>query len=174
MRKQRLWRIGLSAAMILFVVLGVFLTLSRQQPRWRSPEILARFLGLTNDASGKKFARFLVKNTDDRAIEISLPGFVDLGMRGGGYFGFTNTMFRPGDTRETWIEAPTNRWNWRAEFICSHPLPWNWKIRNWAVQRGFPGAPIAQTGKSLYSDWVLDPVVWAGPSTLITNGTVRP
>jgi len=87
---------------------------------WK-PTISVRFLGITNDAAGSKLARFELHNTGKESWDVSLPGFVDLGMRGGGYFGFTNATIQAGVSVETSIPVPKDHNRWRAEFLCKPP-----------------------------------------------------
>ena len=90
------------------------------KPVW-NPPIRVQFLSLTNDASGAKLASFELHNMGKEAWNVSLPGFVDLGRRGGGYFGFTNCTLKAGASVKTRIPVPQDRNRWRAEFLCSPP-----------------------------------------------------
>ena len=85
------------------------------------PTIRVQFLGMTNDVAGVKLARFELHNFGKEPWDVSLPGFVDLGMRGGGYFGCTNATLQSGASVETSIPVPTDRDRWRAEFLCNPP-----------------------------------------------------
>ena len=85
------------------------------------PTIRVQFLGMTNDAAGVKLARFELHNTGKEARDVSLPGFVDIGSRSGGYWGFTNTTIQAGTSVQTSIYAPQDRHPWRAEFLCKPP-----------------------------------------------------
>ena len=126
----------------------------RQKPQWRRPEIGLRFLSMTNDASGTKLAKFELRNIGSVAIDVSIPGFIDIGMRGGGYFGFTNVTLQPGASLETSVEAPMTQDRWRAEFLCSIPLNLMQKFKNTAAKHGLPVVPVGQVGTSVYSEYL--------------------
>jgi len=113
----------------LLIILGLlaaqcgFTSASTNQPAqaevkqlWKPP-IRVRFLGMTNDSAGSKLARFELHNTGKESWDVSLPGFVDLGMRSGGYFGYTNATVQAGASVETSIPAPKDRNRWRVEFL---------------------------------------------------------
>lgn len=170
MNNRRIAQVGVPVAAIAIVATGLLLLSSRSQPQQRPPQIEAKFLGLTNDASGVQFGRFSVKNADARKVHVSLPGFVDLGRRGGGWF-YTNALFSPGITRETWIEAPTNRRNWRAVFLCRFPESWPHQFRNWAIQHGWPGTFVVSSTEHIYSDWATNEKFWTDPAAFLTNST---
>lgn len=84
-----------------------------------TPAIQVRFLGLTNGADGAKLAGFELRNVGKKPMDVSVPGFVDIGWRSGGYSGFTNKTLQPGASLQTSIPAPKDRARWRAEFICT-------------------------------------------------------
>ena len=90
------------------------------KPVW-NPPIRVQLLSPTNDASGAKLARFELHNMGKEDWNVSLPGFVDLGVRGGGYFGFTNFTLKAGASAKTSIAVPQDRNRWRAEFLCRPP-----------------------------------------------------
>jgi hypothetical protein len=150
--------------MLVAVATGLFIGLGRK-PEWTKPEIAVRFLGLTNDAAGTKMARFELRNVGSVRTDVSIPGFIDLGIRGGGYFGFTNATLRPGASVETSVTAPPTRDSWRAEFLCSIPLNWWQRFKNFAAGHGLPVIPVGQDATSIYSER-LNPVLdsdWTGP-----------
>src|SRR4051794_30870135 len=71
---------------------------------WNKPAIDVRFLGMTNDPVGAKVATFELHNVGSGPTAVSIPGFIDLGMRGGGYFGFTNATLQPGASLQTSVK----------------------------------------------------------------------
>ena len=85
------------------------------------PTIRVLFLGMINNAVGIRLARFELHNTGKEPWEVSFPGYVDLGMRGGGYFGCANVTIQSGASVETSIPVPKDRSRWRAEFLCNPP-----------------------------------------------------
>lgn len=105
-----------------------------QQIPMRETSLDVRFLGVTNDAAGASLARFELRNIGSKPVDVSLPGFVDIGWRGGGYFSFSNAIVQTGAAVETWVPAPTNRVHWRAEFLCA--------------------TPGSSTSRSIFSDYV--------------------
>ena len=88
------------------------------------------------------------------AIDVSIPGFIDIGMRCGGYFGFTNVTLQPGASLETSVEAPMTQDRWRAEFLCSIPLNLMQKFKNTAAEHGLPVVRVGQVATSVYSEYL--------------------
>jgi hypothetical protein len=83
--------------MVLLVTAAASLAVEvRRRPRWRKPEIGVRFLSITSNPAGTKVATFELRNIGGVASGVSIPGFIDIGMRGGGYFGSTNVTLQPG------------------------------------------------------------------------------
>jgi hypothetical protein len=93
-----------------------------QPQRLQETAILGRLLGMTNDTAGTKVARFELHNIGSKPMGVSLPGFVDVGSRSGGYFGSTNATLQPGGSVETSVPVPIERNRWRAEFLCTPPM----------------------------------------------------
>ena len=85
------------------------------------PTIRVQFLSMTNDAAGAKLARFELHNFGKEQWKVYLPGFVDIGMRGGGYVTKTNAVLQAGASVKTSIPAPKDGNRWRAEFLCNPP-----------------------------------------------------
>ena len=131
---------------------------SHSTTQWNKPAIDVRFLGMTNDAAGTKLARFELRNIGSVSTAVSIPGFIDLGMRGGGYFGSTNATLQPGASLQTSVKAPMTRDPWRAEFLCSIPLNLIQKSKNFAAEHKLPVARVGQVATSVYSEW-LSPVL---------------
>jgi hypothetical protein len=125
-----------------------------QKPQLREPEIGVRFLSVTNNAAGTNLASFELRNIGTVPTLVSVPGFIDIGMRGGGYFGFTNVTLQPGALVETSIEEPLTSNRWRAEFLCSIPLNSVQKFRNILAERGLPVVPVGQIAISVYSEYL--------------------
>ena len=95
---------------VLFVVAAAGLIVSlRPKAPWEL-EIDVRFLGMTDDAAGTSRARSELRNIGSVPTDVSMPGFIDIGLRGGGCFGFTNVTLQPGATAETSVEI---RLQWR-------------------------------------------------------------
>jgi hypothetical protein len=126
----------------------------RQKPQWRTPEIGVRFLGMTNDAAGTQIATFQLCNIGSVPLDVSIPGFIDKGIMGGGYFGFTNVTFQPGTSLETSVQTPMTRDRWRAEFLCSIPLNLMQKFKNIAAKHGIPVVPVGQVAIPVYSEYL--------------------
>ena len=141
-------------AVLLIVATSSLVVKSGPKRHPKKPEIGVRFLGLTNDAAGKTLARFQLRNLGSMPTEVSLPGFIDLGMTGGGYFGFTNATLRPGATLETCIAPPATRDHWRAEFLCSIRLSLMYQSKNLAASHGLPVIRVVPTVISVYSGWL--------------------
>jgi hypothetical protein len=120
----------------------------------QQPDLRVQFLSMTNDTAGTKPARFNLRNIGTEQLYVSLPGFVDVGFRGGGYFGFTNVTIQPGASMETSVEAPTTRSRWRAEFLCSIPSNSMQKFRNVQTNHGLPVDRVAQPATSVYSEYL--------------------
>ena len=139
----------IAAATSLFVKLG-------RKPQWKKPEISVRFLGMTNDAAGTKLARFELRNVGSVRTAVSIPGFIDIENRGGAYI-ITNTTLRPASL-ETRVKAPLTSAGWRAEFICSTPLNWMQKLKNFAAKHGLPVIRVGHIAVSVYSER-LNPVL---------------
>ena len=131
---------------------------SNSTTQWNKPAIDVRFLGMTNDAAGTKLARFELRNIGSVPTAVSIPGFIDLGMRGGGYFGFTNATLQPGASLQTSVKAPMTRDTWRAEFLCSIPLNMIQKSRIFAAEHKLPVTRVGQVATSVYSER-LNPVL---------------
>ena len=152
---RRLWKIGLrAAATMLVATVAAFAVWSNSKPHWKKPEILVRFLGMTNGAYGTKMARFELSNADSRQIGVEIPGCIDIGWRSGGYFGMTNTILQPGTSLVTSVEVPATRERWRVGFLCSIPLNLVQRLKNRAADRGLP---VLRTGLAVthaYSEWL--------------------
>jgi hypothetical protein len=120
----------------------------------QEPALRVQFLSMTNDPTGTKLARFKLRNIGTEPLDVSFPGFVDVGFRGGGYFGFTNSTIRPGASIETSVEAPSSHSRWRAEFLCSIPSNSMQKFKSVQANHGLPAVRVGQVAISVYSEYL--------------------
>ena len=120
----------------------------------QQPALRVQFLSMTNDRTGTKLARFKLCNNGTEPLEVSVPGFVDVGFRDGGYFGFTNVTIQPGASMETSVEAPSSHSRWRAEFLCSIPLDPMQKSKSVQANHGLPAVRAGQVATSVYSEYL--------------------
>src|SRR5438874_3304005 len=74
---------------------------SNSTTQWNKPAIDVRFLGMTNDAAGTKLARFELSNIGSVSTAVSIPGFIDLGMR--------VSVKRDAGRRKPWISGGAAR-----------------------------------------------------------------
>jgi|ERR1035441_5154893 hypothetical protein len=139
---------------LLLIAAAASLVFMPPKPQWRKPEIGVRFLSMTNDAGGSELARFELRNMGSLPTDVSIPGFIDVRMRGGGYFGFRNVTLQPGASLETSVAVPMTQDRWRAEFLCSIPLKLKQRLRNIAAEHGLPVARMGKVAISVYSEYL--------------------
>jgi hypothetical protein len=139
---------------VLLLAAGTFVVVQLRQKPQRKPEIAVRFLSMTNNSSGAVVARFELRNNGSVPTDVTVPGFIDMGMRGGGYFGFSNVTLQPRATLETRVEAPLTSNQWRAEFLCSIPLNLMQKFKNTLAGHGFPVMLVVPDVTHVYSEYL--------------------
>ena len=144
-------------AVVLIGLAGLVIWLG-PKPHPRSPKLVVRFVGLTNDASGAQLAAFDLSNAGNTPLRAVLPGSVEVNdpRYGGGGSWFTNgPLLRPSSPpMRVTVTPPKTQYAWRARFFHTPPLTLSQRLRKFAASWGAPLIPVGQVAYPAYSEWL--------------------
>ena len=168
MNKSRVLMFALRVTPILLIgSVFTFALWPNSKSHWKKPQITVRLIGMTNDTSWPSQAKFEVRNADDRDLVVELPGWLTLGnsppepafakLDTSRWFGTTNVMLKPGALLIACVNMPPTHDRWRVEFLCSLPLSWVQRAKNYAADRGLPVLRAGKVVSHASSEWLEPP-----------------